>query len=159
MRSGPHSSQLAPARREAPPPVVLLRLMRLCRPCRTGPSRSKHEEGDGGDGASADARRAGLEEEGDDDFLASVALPPQAAGYNVQYLQELDQAAGFAIPQAAQRTNLDLSVLTQVLCSIDQAAEADEEWDPDALLQKIAIDLFAETAALGGEPLEEPTVM
>ncbi|MEW5306386.1 MAG: hypothetical protein WDW36_008854 [Sanguina aurantia] len=84
-----------------------------------------------------------LEEEGKEDLTRLVAEAPRVRLNKVQDIAELDEDVQFRLPTTEDK-DIDLSLLTAVLCSSEQVHEDDEIWDPDMLLTQVASELNQE---------------
>mmetsp|Transcript_24236 Transcript_24236/g.52967 ORF Transcript_24236/g.52967 Transcript_24236/m.52967 type:complete len:260 (-) Transcript_24236:603-1382(-) len=84
-----------------------------------------------------------LEEEGKEDLTRVVAEAPKVRSNKVQGMEELDEDMQFRLPSTDDR-DIDLSLLTAVLCSSEQVNEPDEAWDPDMLFTNVASELNQE---------------
>ncbi|KAG2437643.1 hypothetical protein HYH02_011282 [Chlamydomonas schloesseri] len=93
-----------------------------------------------------------LEEEGREDLSNIVAEAPKVRTNKVQGMDELEEDMHYKLPAMDDR-DIDLSLLTAVLCSSEQVAEAEEPWDPDIVLTEVAsaINAEREKAEGGGE--------
>ncbi|PNH05826.1 Intraflagellar transport protein 43 [Tetrabaena socialis] len=93
-----------------------------------------------------------LEEEGREDLSNVVAEAPKVRTNKVQGMEELEEDMHYKLPAMDDR-DIDLSLLTAVLCSSEQVQEAEELWDPDIVLTEVASAINAEREkAEGGEP-------
>ncbi|KAJ9523267.1 hypothetical protein QJQ45_024052 [Haematococcus lacustris] len=84
-----------------------------------------------------------LEEEGKEDLTRVVAEAPRVRTNKVQGIEELEEEGHFNLPGNTDR-DVDLTMLTSVLCSSEQVHEPDEVWDPDMLLAGVASELNRE---------------
>ncbi|KXZ49353.1 hypothetical protein GPECTOR_22g947 [Gonium pectorale] len=84
-----------------------------------------------------------LEEEGREDLSTVVAEAPKVRINKVQGMDELEEDMHFKLPAMDDR-DIDLSLLTAVLCSSEQVQEAEETWDPDIILTEVASAINAE---------------
>ncbi|PNW81550.1 hypothetical protein CHLRE_06g251200v5 [Chlamydomonas reinhardtii] len=92
-----------------------------------------------------------LEEEGREDLSNIVAEAPKVRTNKVQGMEELEEDMHYKLPAMDDR-DIDLSLLTAVLCSSEQVAEAEDPWDPDIVLTEVASAINAEREkAEGGE--------
>nr|BCL66186.1 hypothetical protein [Volvox reticuliferus] len=93
-----------------------------------------------------------LEDEGREDLSNVVAEAPKVRTNKVQGMEELEEDMHYKLPAMDDR-DIDLSLLTGVLCSSEQVQEPDEPWDPDIILTEVASAVNAEREkAEGGEP-------
>eukprot|EP00199_Chlamydomonas_sp_CCMP681_P005847 CAMPEP_0119103696 /NCGR_PEP_ID=MMETSP1180-20130426/2082_1 /TAXON_ID=3052 ORGANISM="Chlamydomonas cf sp, Strain CCMP681" /NCGR_SAMPLE_ID=MMETSP1180 /ASSEMBLY_ACC=CAM_ASM_000741 /LENGTH=242 /DNA_ID=CAMNT_0007088265 /DNA_START=21 /DNA_END=749 /DNA_ORIENTATION=- len=95
-----------------------------------------------------------LEEEGKEDLTRMVASAPKVRSNRVQGMEELDEDQQYRLPPTGDR-DIDLSILTAVLCSSEQVHEEDEAWDPDLLFSQVASELHGEMDQ-GAEPSDSP---
>mmetsp|Transcript_23285 Transcript_23285/g.41325 ORF Transcript_23285/g.41325 Transcript_23285/m.41325 type:complete len:327 (-) Transcript_23285:394-1374(-) len=84
-----------------------------------------------------------LEDEGKEDISNVVAEAPKVCSNKVQGMEELEEETTFRLPTTGDR-DMDLSLLTAVLCLAEQVREGDEIWDPELLLGEVASELNAE---------------
>jgi len=84
-----------------------------------------------------------LEEEGKEDLTRVVAEAPKVRSNKVQGIDELNEDTQFNLPNTDDR-DIDLSMLTTVLCSSEQVYEPDEVWEPDMLFTQVASELTIE---------------
>nr|ADI46944.1 MOT41m [Volvox carteri f. nagariensis] len=92
-----------------------------------------------------------LEDEGREDLSNVVAAAPKIRTNKVQGMEELEEDMHFKLPAMDDR-DIDLSLLTGVLCSSDQVQELDEPWDPDIVLTEVASAINTEREkAEGGD--------
>lgn len=109
-----------------------------------GPDRRKHDE-------PAEEMQIleipELETEAEEDITRQVADVPKYRSNRVQTIKELDDESQIALPTNSDR-EIDFSLLTSVLCSLEQVREDDEVWDPDRLLAEVASDLNLEKEAM-----------
>lgn len=87
-----------------------------------------------------------------DKLAATVAdAPRNAGGRSVATLAELNSeqrsSAGALNVTASRNAGVDLTLLTSTLFAPDALAEADEAWDEQVLLERIAQDVRAEREA------------
>lgn len=107
---------------------------------RGGPDRRKHDE-------PAEEMQIleipELEEAADEDITRQVAAVPKFRSNRIQTINDLDQDSHIALPSNTD-SDIDFSLLTSVLCTLDQVRENDEAWDADRLLAELASDLNLE---------------
>lgn len=84
-----------------------------------------------------------LEEQGKEDLTRVVAAAPKVRGNKVQELAELDEELHFKLPKNEDR-EIDLSLLTSVLCSLEQVTEEEVPWTTDQLFTDVASELHSE---------------
>jgi len=111
---------------------------------RGGPDRRKHDEPPE---EMQILEIPELENEAEEDITRQVAAVPKYRSNRVQTIKELDEESQIALPTNSDR-EIDFSLLTSVLCSLDQVREDDEVWDPDRLLAEVASDLNLEKEAM-----------
>ncbi|GFR43160.1 hypothetical protein Agub_g4209 [Astrephomene gubernaculifera] len=93
-----------------------------------------------------------LEDEGREDLSNVVAEAPKVRTNKVQGMDELEEDMHYKLPATDDR-DIDLSLLTAVLCSSEQVQEADEPWDPDIILTEVASAIYAEREKADGAEL------
>nr|BCL66256.1 hypothetical protein [Volvox reticuliferus] len=92
-----------------------------------------------------------LEDEGREDLSSVVAEAPKVRTNKVQGMEELEEDMHYKLPAMDDR-DIDLSLLTGVLCSSEQVQELDEPWEPDIILTEVASAINAEREkAEGGD--------
>ncbi|GIL46243.1 hypothetical protein Vafri_3271 [Volvox africanus] len=92
-----------------------------------------------------------LEDEGREDLSKMVAEAPKVQTNKVQRMEELEEEMHYKLPAMDDR-DIDLSLLTGVLCSLEQVQEPDEPWDSDIILTEVASAINAEREkAEGGD--------
>lgn len=75
--------------------------------------------------------------------MCQVAEAPKVRSNKVQDIAELEDDEMFRLPASEDR-DIDLSLLTAVLCSSEQVYEIDEVWDQDTLFTQVASELHLE---------------
>mmetsp|Transcript_17398 Transcript_17398/g.41591 ORF Transcript_17398/g.41591 Transcript_17398/m.41591 type:complete len:240 (-) Transcript_17398:64-783(-) len=95
-----------------------------------------------------------LETEGNEDITFQVAEAPRARN-KMQTMQELDDDQQYNLPSNPD-ADIDLSLLTSVLCSAEQVEENEHIWEPDILFTDVASELTIEAEALEENNDEEP---
>jgi len=78
-----------------------------------------------------------LEVEGEEDITFQVAEAPRARNNRMQTMAELDSDQQFNLPSNTDN-EVDLSLLTMVLCSSEQVVEDDAIWDTEILFTDVA---------------------
>jgi len=111
---------------------------------RGGPNRSKHDEHTE---EMQILEIPELETEADEDITRQVAAVPKFRSNRVQTINELDKDSHIALPTNSD-SEIDFSLLTSVLCSLDQVREDDEVWNEERLLAELASDLNLEKEAM-----------
>lgn len=108
--------------------------------------RNRHDELD--DAAEQDIMEIPDLDEGggdeDGDITTQVAAVPKYRANRVQTIRELDEEAHMLGRQDEQDEDIDFSLLTSVLHSMEQVREGDEVWDPDRLWGEIKRELNLE---------------
>lgn len=84
-----------------------------------------------------------LEEEGREDLSNVVAEAPKVRVQKVQGMDQLEEDMHFKLPSTDDR-DIDLSLLTAVLCSSEQVNEPEDVWDPDIILTEVGSALYSE---------------
>ena len=108
--------------------------------------RSKHDELD--DAGEQDIMEipeldedAGFDE---DDITTQVAAVPKYRANRVQTIGELDEEAHMLQRADDEDDDIDFSLLTSVLHSMEQVREGDEVWDPERIWGEIKRELHLE---------------
>ncbi|EFJ40955.1 hypothetical protein VOLCADRAFT_107874 [Volvox carteri f. nagariensis] len=91
-----------------------------------------------------------LEDEGREDLSNVVAEAPKVRTNKVQGIEELEEDMHFKLPAMDDR-DIDLSLLTGVLCSSEQVQELDEPWDPEIILTEVASAIYMEREKAEGQ--------
>ena len=94
-----------------------------------------------------------LEAEGDEDITFQVAEAPRARNNRMQTMAELDNDQQFNLPSNTDN-EVDLSLLTMVLCSSEQVVEDDNVWEPEILFTDVASELTIEAERLENDDEE-----
>eukprot|EP00193_Tetraselmis_chui_P016508 CAMPEP_0177783210 /NCGR_PEP_ID=MMETSP0491_2-20121128/18961_1 /TAXON_ID=63592 /ORGANISM="Tetraselmis chuii, Strain PLY429" /LENGTH=224 /DNA_ID=CAMNT_0019303725 /DNA_START=369 /DNA_END=1043 /DNA_ORIENTATION=- len=98
-----------------------------------------------------------LEAEGDEDITTQVAEPPRAWNNRMQTMEELNDDQQYNLPSNPD-LDIDLSLLTTVLCSSEQVEEDTDIWEPEILFTDVASELTLEAEALENDETEESPV-
>ena len=82
-----------------------------------------------------------------------MAEAPKVRSNKVQDIAELEDDEMFRLPVSEDR-DIDLSLLTAILCSSEQVYEIDEVWDQDTLFTQVASELHLEMDRAEGASAE-----
>mmetsp|Transcript_27831 Transcript_27831/g.71664 ORF Transcript_27831/g.71664 Transcript_27831/m.71664 type:complete len:158 (+) Transcript_27831:677-1150(+) len=97
-----------------------------------------------------------LEADSEEDITRQVAEPPRALNNRMQTMDELDNDQQYNLPSNPD-LDIDLSLLTTVLCSSEQVDEDADIWEPEILFTDVASELTLEAEA-AEEDQAEPEV-
>jgi len=117
-------------------------------------NRRKHEQADNEPETILEIPE--LEAEGEEDITFQVAEAPRARNNRMQTMAELDNDQQFNLPSNTDH-EVDLSLLTMVLCSSEQVVEDDNIWEPEILFTDVASELTIEAERLENDDDEEIT--
>mmetsp|Transcript_9488 Transcript_9488/g.27124 ORF Transcript_9488/g.27124 Transcript_9488/m.27124 type:complete len:236 (-) Transcript_9488:263-970(-) len=95
-----------------------------------------------------------LDGDNQEDITFQVAEAPRARNNRMQTMAELDNDQQYNLPSNSD-IDIDLSLLTVVLCSSEQVEEDDHIWEPDILFTDVASELTIEAEASETENVDE----
>mmetsp|Transcript_28408 Transcript_28408/g.34498 ORF Transcript_28408/g.34498 Transcript_28408/m.34498 type:complete len:230 (-) Transcript_28408:645-1334(-) len=111
-----------------------------------GPDRRKHED-EGEADVLTEMQQVmeipELDADVEEDITRQVAAPPRLRSNRVQTIKELDHDIQYSLPTYNDK-EVDLSLLTCVLCPSEQVAEDDVMWEADTLLADVAMEINLE---------------